>query len=107
MHSSEMRGLCIMKWASKMLQNLPYFWNTKFHVHFNENDKIEHKMKKKEQIKLVFTCSITIFEPFTFVISFNINFRFLKSAQLGYNNKYILVKQAVKHPLHLDNDVQI
>ena len=27
MHSSEMRGMCIMKWPSKMLQNLPYFWN--------------------------------------------------------------------------------
>ena len=25
MHSSEIRGLCLMKWPSKTLQNLPYF----------------------------------------------------------------------------------
>ena len=25
-HSSEIRGLCLMKWPSEMLQNLPYFW---------------------------------------------------------------------------------
>ena len=24
-HSSEIRGLCLMKWPSKMLQNLPFF----------------------------------------------------------------------------------
>ena len=24
-HSSEIRGLCLMKWPSKTLQNLPYF----------------------------------------------------------------------------------
>ena len=34
MHSSEIRGLCLMKCSSKMLQNLPYFWNTKTHVVF-------------------------------------------------------------------------
>ena len=28
-HSSEIRGLCLMKWPSKSLQNLPYFWNMK------------------------------------------------------------------------------
>ena len=28
-HSTEIRGLCLMKWPSEMLQNLPYFWNTK------------------------------------------------------------------------------
>ena len=27
-HSSEIRGLCLMKWPSEMLQNLPYFCNT-------------------------------------------------------------------------------
>ena len=27
-HSSEIRGLCLMKWPCKTLQNLPYFWNT-------------------------------------------------------------------------------
>ena len=27
-HSSEIRGLCLMKWPSEMLQNLPYFWKT-------------------------------------------------------------------------------
>ena len=72
-----------------------------------ENNKFELEMKKQEQIMLVFSCSMTIFEPFTFVISSCKNFGFLKSAQLGYNNKYILVKQTVKHPLHLDTDVQI
>ena len=30
-HSSEIRGLCLMKWPSKMLQNLSCFWNTKTH----------------------------------------------------------------------------
>ena len=34
LHSSEIRGLCLMKWPSKMLQNLPYFWNTPSHVTF-------------------------------------------------------------------------
>ena len=28
-HSSEIRGLCLMKWPSKMLQNLPYFYHKK------------------------------------------------------------------------------
>ena len=28
-HSSEIRGLCKMKWPSELLQNLPYFWNTR------------------------------------------------------------------------------
>ena len=28
-NSSEIRGLCLMKWPSKMLQILSYFWNTK------------------------------------------------------------------------------
>ena len=31
-HSSEMRGLCLMKCSSETLQNLPYFWNTKTYV---------------------------------------------------------------------------
>ena len=31
-HSSEIRGLCFMKCASKTLQNLPYFWNNKTQV---------------------------------------------------------------------------
>ena len=35
-HFSEIRGLCLMKWSSKMLQNLPYFWNKKTQVvYFN------------------------------------------------------------------------
>ena len=25
--SSEIRGLCLIKWPSKILQNLPHFWN--------------------------------------------------------------------------------
>ena len=33
-HSSEIRGLCLMKWPSKMLQNLSYFRNTKIHLVF-------------------------------------------------------------------------
>ena len=33
-HSSEIRGLYLMKRASKMLQNLPYLWNTKTYVVF-------------------------------------------------------------------------
>ena len=35
LHSSEIRGLCLMKWPSERLQNLPYFWNTKTHVVFS------------------------------------------------------------------------
>ena len=34
LHSSEIRGLCSTKSSRKMLQNLPYFWNTKIHVVF-------------------------------------------------------------------------
>ena len=26
MHSPEIRGLCLMKWSSETLQNLPYFF---------------------------------------------------------------------------------
>ena len=33
-HSSEIRGLCLMKCSSETLQNLPYFWNMKTHVDF-------------------------------------------------------------------------
>ena len=35
LHSSEILGLCLMKWPSKMLQNLPHFWNMKTHVVFS------------------------------------------------------------------------
>ena len=35
MYSSEIRGLCLMKWPCEILQNLPYFWNTKTHVFFS------------------------------------------------------------------------
>ena len=31
-YSSEIRGLCLMKWPSENLQNLPYFWNIQTHV---------------------------------------------------------------------------
>ena len=33
-HSSEIRGLCLMKLSSKTLQNLPYFWNKKTQIVF-------------------------------------------------------------------------
>ena len=33
-HSSEIKGLCIKKWPSEMLQNLPYFWNMKTYLFF-------------------------------------------------------------------------
>ena len=31
-HSSEIRGLCLMKCFSETLQNLPYFWRFSFRV---------------------------------------------------------------------------
>ena len=34
-HSSEIRGLCMMKWPSEMLQKLPYFWNKKTQIVFH------------------------------------------------------------------------
>ena len=34
-HSSEKRGLCLMKCSSEILQNLPYFWNTKTNAFFS------------------------------------------------------------------------
>ena len=34
-HSSKVRGFCLMKWPSKMLQIFPYFWNMKTHVVFS------------------------------------------------------------------------
>ena len=34
LHSSQFEGLCSTKSSSKMLQNLPYFWNTKNHIVF-------------------------------------------------------------------------
>ena len=33
-HSSEIRGLCLMKWPSKCLNNLPYFWNMNIHIFY-------------------------------------------------------------------------
>ena len=33
-YSSEIRGLCLMKWPSETLQNLSYFWNTNTHLGF-------------------------------------------------------------------------
>ena len=33
-HSSEKRGLCLMKCPGKMLQNLSYFWKMKTYVFF-------------------------------------------------------------------------
>ena len=34
-HSSEIRGLCLIKCYRDTLQNLPYFWNMKTHVDFS------------------------------------------------------------------------
>ena len=34
-HSSEIRGLCMMKWPCEMLQNLPYFWKMKTQIFFH------------------------------------------------------------------------
>ena len=34
-HSSEIRGLCLMKWPGETLQNLSYFWNTKTNAVFS------------------------------------------------------------------------
>ena len=34
-HSSEIGGLCLMKWPSEILQNLPYFMYKKTHVFFS------------------------------------------------------------------------
>ena len=33
-HSSEIRGLCLMKLSSEKIQNLQYFWNKKTHIVF-------------------------------------------------------------------------
>ena len=33
-HSSEIRGLCLMKCSSEMLQNFSHFWNTKTNIVF-------------------------------------------------------------------------
>ena len=33
-HPSEIRGLYLMKLSCEMLQNLPYFWNTKTQIGF-------------------------------------------------------------------------
>ena len=38
-HSSEIRGLCFMKWPSKMLQNLPYFIYMKTRYLFQQISK--------------------------------------------------------------------
>ena len=35
-HSSEIGGLCLMKWPSKILQNLPYFYRKKPHTIFSD-----------------------------------------------------------------------
>ena len=29
-HTSEIRGLCLMKWSREILKNLSYFWSTKY-----------------------------------------------------------------------------
>ena len=34
-HSSETKGLCLMKWPSEMLKNFLYFWNMKTHEVFS------------------------------------------------------------------------
>ena len=33
-HSSEIRGLCLIKWPNETIQNLSYFWKTKTCVGF-------------------------------------------------------------------------
>ena len=65
-HSSEIRGLCLMKWPSKMLQNLSYFWNTKTTWVFD----------------FLYSKSMANFEAFrkNWNISSSINILFLKSA---------------------------
>ena len=94
--------------ASKFAISLECFGIQKLTLISWKKIKLSMKWKNKKKLCCVFfSCSMTIFEPFTFVISSCKNFGFLKSAQLGYNNKYILVKQTVKHPLHLDTHVQI
>ena len=34
MHSSKLRGLCLMECSNEMIRYLPYFWNKKTNIDF-------------------------------------------------------------------------
>ena len=74
-HSSEIRGLCLKKWPTEMLQNLPYFLYTKTQVCF---------FRFSSRATFLFTLMNALvymanFEAFRRVISSSINLLFLKS----------------------------
>ena len=64
LHSSEIRGLCLMKCSSETIQNLPYFWNTKIDI---------------ELCGILYSKSMANFEAFCWKFSSSINILFLKS----------------------------
>ena len=97
-HSSEIRGLFLMKWPCEMLQNLPYFGNTKTHIVFfvfqfaliyffpNEcpvlcwherKNKVARNEKRKKLCRFSYSKNMANFEAFHQVISSSINLFFL------------------------------
>ena len=63
-HSLEIWGLCLMKWPSETLKNLPYFWNTKIQVVFSlKSFWIFRKLEKLAKNMIIFQFSLHFF-PF-------------------------------------------
>ena len=58
-HSSQFLCLCLTKSSSEMLQNLPYFWDTKTHIVFSffilgKKNKVAWNEKWKQQLWVSF-----------------------------------------------------
>ena len=84
-HSSEIRGLCLMKCSSQMLPNLPYFWNTKTHVVFFVFHFVLctlFSLMNALVYVYLYSKSMENFEAFHWNFSSSINLLFLKSGTL-------------------------
>ena len=78
--SSEVRGIYLLKWPSKTLANLAYFWNMKMYVHnlffflFFSSCVTYFNF-----FPLLLNVLVEFFEEFHYIISKSINLLFLKS----------------------------
>ena len=100
-HYSEIRGLCLMKWPSKMLQNLAYFWNMKTRAQLylgfsffisscfifslmNALFYMLTKWKTQKPPGFSYSKNMVNFEAFRLAISSSIKLLFLKSVHIKW-----------------------
>ena len=98
-HSSEIRGLCLMKLSSETLQNFPYFWNKKTQiVVFSSTQssasivtipKLLRMKNEKNLFGFSYSKNMANFKAFHQTISSSKNLLFLKSDKSAFFEEQI------------------